>query len=59
MPKKHGSYENDVFWTMDDDYKSFMWHGRNESGFKTLLAATFANQPLLNHAIESDATDLF
>ena len=36
-PSKHHLFGNFNYWLSNDDYKSFLWHGRVEEGLKTLV----------------------
>ena len=57
-PSKHHVYNNWPLYWRNQSYKSFLWHGRNEYGFKTMATTNFSNQAIPASFIEDDATDL-
>ena len=57
-PRKHGIIDNGMDSWKDEDYKSFLWHGRMENGFKTLFSSNF-DEATTYIMIESDAADIW
>ena len=59
-PQKHGNFDNNLFLTVDSDYKSFLWHGHVEHGLKTLVMLNlphYYDDDFLPALFESDSTD--
>ena len=57
QPSKHGIYDNNIYFMRDSDYKSFLWYGRNELGFRTLFTSDL-NSKMTDAFFEEDALDM-
>ena len=59
---KHGVMSNSEYKGRNHEYKTFLWHGRNDFGLKTLATTSISESKppeMLSSLIEDDATDLF
>ena len=58
--EKHGNFDNNHFFTVNSDYKSFLWHARVEYGLRTLVMLNLNAsdwEDFLNSLFETDSTD--